>query len=283
MGLWDHPRMSMPTLLRQRRTQIIAAAAVVMLVVVWAATRGSDEHRLVTLDDTTSTSATSTTAELPATIEPTTPSTTATTSAPATDTTAVPPVVTRPPTTAPPTTSSAGGGSLDLMAVATFAKANRPDTPVPYMYSGSTCEVGTERMSDEGDDAEGDLGMVELARDCSGTFRLFPGAGDAPFGAYWVEIDAGPGGCGGVDVVAAIWPGGSSTLGAVVTTAGCAQDSWAAIDTTGNPAYPNKLLDFRGSTFGDPAGFRWRAGMLGAGGDTTIDRAPNSGFAIFQR
>jgi hypothetical protein len=86
-----------------------------------------------------------------------------------------------------------------------------------------------------------------------------------------------------VDVVAVIWPGGSSTLGAVVTTPGCDAGSWTAIDTARNPGFPGKLLDFRGSSFGDPAAFRWRAGMLADGADTTIDHAPNSGFASFQR
>ena len=275
--------MAVPDLLQRRRFQIVGGAVVVVaILIVILVTQGTDDDQLVSLEGSTSTSTElTTTTEVTTTTEATTTSTTVATTT--TTTTSPPVVVTAPPASAPPATAPPSSGSLDLPAVVTFAQAHRPDRAAPYMYSGSSCEAASERLNDEGDDTNGDLGMVQIVRDCNGTFRLFPGASDAPFGAYWLEVDGGPGGCGGVDVVAVIWPGGTSTLGAVVQTPGCDQASWAAIDAAGNPAFPGKLIDFRGSTFGDPAGFRWRAGMLGGGGDTTIDHAPNSGFAAFQR
>lgn len=267
----------------ERRFQIpLGAIAVALLLIVIVAAQGSDHDQRISLEGPTATASSepTTTTEAVTTTEATTTSTTVATTT--TSSTAPPVVITAPPATAPPATAPPSSGSLDLSAVVAFAKANRPNLPPPYMYSGSSCEVASERLYDEGDDPNGDLGMVQLIRDCGGTFRLFPGANDGLFGAYWVEVDGGPGGCGGVDAVAVTWPTPKSSSGAVVNTPACDQGSWAAVDTTANPAFPGKLLDFRGSTFGDPAGFRWRAGMLGEG-DPTIDHAPNSGFAAFQR
>jgi len=273
--------MRVPDVLKQPRALILGGLALLVAIGgIVLVTTGGDDEPVVAGDDTTTTSedATTTTEATTTTTEPTTTTTVATT-------TTAPPVVTTappPPPTAPPTTD-ASQGSLDRPAVVAFAKAHWPGTPPPYMYSGSTCEVASDRMYDSGDDGNGDLGMVQLVRDCQGSFRLFPGASDAPFTAIWVEADAAPGGCGGIDAVAILWPSSPSTRGAVVKTPGCASSSWTAVDTVGDPAYPGLLLDFRGSTFGDPPSFRWRAGMLGSGGDTAIDLAPDAGLADFQR
>jgi hypothetical protein len=274
-----------PDLLSHRRTRLVGGGAVVVaLLLAVAMQNGAERDEDVVSGDRSTTTSTVTTTEGSTTSDVTTTSTTEASAV--TSTTAPPVVATDPPAPAPPTTRPAPTGTLDLRAVVAFAKSHRPDTPPAQAYSGGTCERSSEQINDAGDDnsTDGDITYTSLVRDCLGTYRLFPGAAYGPFDAYWIEIDGGPGGCGGVDVVGVMWStADDSMLGAVVRTTGCQSDSWAAIDTTGNIARPGKLLDIRGSTFGDPTRFGWRAGLLGANGDPSIDLAPNTGFASFQR
>ena len=260
--------------LRRRRVQILGGlgvAVVVLLAALVALPDDTAEVQTASDEDATTTSESTTTTEPTTTSE----STTTTTAAPATT---VPPTTTTAPPP-PPTTEPPPPAVLDRMELLAWAKAH-PGTGAPYMYSGSSCEVGAE-VYDQGDDTDGDIGKFDLVRDCEGSFRAFDGSDMEAPTFTWVEVDARSGGCEGVDVFAVIAWNGSTMKGAVVSTPGCDPSTWS---TVGGVAWRNPhIFDFAGGTFGDPASFRWRAGILGSAGDTKVDLAPNSGWATFER
>lgn len=268
---------------RARLAGVLVLALVPALAVVLVV--GDEDDTLETAGGetvTTSASESTTTSSSSTTTRPTTTSASTTTVAPIGTT--PPPTSPPPPTTAapPPATAPAAPATLDRPAVIAFARAHPPGGPVPYMYSGSPGEVGSTAVDERGDDGDGDLFSAELVRDNQGTFRLFHVGEDAT-SAWWVEIDSSSGGCEGTDLMAIQWSAGEPPRGAVVRIPSCDPSSWSVVGATGNPGYPNPLVDFLGSTFGDPTSFGWRAGLLGSPADTTADIAPSSGFTSFAR
>jgi hypothetical protein len=272
------------SLLRQRRAQAIGGGVIVVAVALLALVlTPADRDEVVaagesttTVSDVTTTS-TSVTTTTTAESTTTTPVATTSTSPPPTSTTVTP------PTSAPPGPPPAPSAQLDRREVLAWAKAHRPSNPGPYTYSGSSCEAWSGRLFDDGDDVDGDINTTSLIRDCNGNYRAFVDSDGDP-SWYWVEVNARPGGCGEIDVFAVIWRTASSAQGSVVSTPSCEPSTWKALETAANPGAPTPgLIDFGGTTFGDPPSFGWRSGVLGSPGDPTIDLAPSGGFAPFAR
>jgi hypothetical protein len=145
--------------------------------------------------------------------------------------------------------------------------------------------------SDAGDDSVRDITDWYVARYCDGVFRVvLPTSSDMPLlDAAWFEVDAGPGGCAGIDHVVAGWHvtgpgGGTSGRGAVIAVPSCDQGTWRRTDAARFPVYNGAWLqlDFREAAIGSPGSFAYHGAVRGQG-DGTVDRVPNGGPGQFTR
>ena len=132
---------------------------------------------------------------------------------------------------------------------------------------------GVER----GDNTVADVVEWDLMRTCDGRLRLRMPIDDGLFDIHWMELDTGPAGCRGVDLVVLAWHEPTGTVAGVVATPGCASSSWQYVDEASWPLWNDSSLELH---FALPAGvdaITWQAFVRGRGeGAGGIDAVPNT-------
>lgn len=230
-------------------------------------------------DETTSSSSSSSTSSTSTTSTTTTVVVEATTEPPPPPPpTTAPPPPPPPPTTTPP---AATFGAIDVAAVRAFISSHHGGGTSGFVSTGEQpCPAQVPEGTDQGDNTVADVVEWDLMRTCDGRLRLRVPIADGLFDIHWMELDTGPGGCRGVDLVAFAYYEAPTTVSGVVATPGCASSSWGWRGEASWPLYHDSWLELH---FALPAGVQaitWQAFVRGrgegAGGTDAVPNAPHT-------